>query len=863
MKKNIITLFIITMVYAANFLWAGTTGKIIGRVIDATNGNPLPGANISLEGNQQGAATDEDGFYLILNIRPGTYTVVAQMLGYREVIVSNVKVNLDLTTRLDYKLQPEALDLGEQITVTAERPLIRADVTSKLAVVDGEDITTMPVKNFGEVVASQAGITTDANGNFHFRGGRTNEVAYFIDGQPVENPIDKSFGGLIDNYAIQELQVMSGTFNAEYGSAMSGIVNIVTNEGGNKIRTKIEYTSSMLNQSPYRKANALAQDANPIYDKQNNLRLTYKESDGLEIVDPFLPFEGTFTGYLGGPIPGKIGNYFFSGEYKNENSWLPQGYNFTRSGFGKLTFPIGVNKFILSAQYSDINSQPYSHRYKYLPESRGQWEIGNRRYSLQYNHVFSERSYIILSASYLNNKSLFKVGDLHYSDYIFPESDENLEFVINGNNKSYSDFKSSTFNLKGDWLFQWGSHNEFKSGFELNQYKLDVFGYTNEGNNADEFFLNQYKKEPVTASLYVQDKIEYLFFIINLGLRGDYVDVKAEAYQDIENPLNGLEETESEFKLSPRLGLAYPISENTVFHFSYGHFFQFPNFQQIYSNLQFLNVEQLSKAKFALVANPKVKSQKTIAYEFGVSQKIGNNYALTMAAYSRDITDLLGTIYVETLYRYAIFTNNDFARIQGVDISLEKRMSNYWAAKLDYTYSVARGNEATPTEEAYNIFSGRPRSGKEFYLDFDRTHDIALNLSLRLPNKFGPALGGINPFQRLNLYVLTQFSSGLPYTPISDDRSKLFEKNSARMPWTNTVDVRLEKFFAASGFTFSVFLEVTNLFDRLNPLVVQPRTGKVWDDGKSHLFGTGEDSMHNPSDVGPPRIVKMGVSLAL
>ncbi|MFQ5583451.1 MAG: hypothetical protein ACE5GL_03335, partial [Calditrichia bacterium] len=104
------------------------------------------------------------------------------------------------------------------------------------------------------------------------------------------------------------------------------------------------------------------------------------------------------------------------------------------------------------------------------------------------------------------------------------------------------------------------------------------------------------------------------------------------------------------------------------------------------------------------------------------------------------------------------------------------------------------------------------------------------------------------------------FSSGLPYTPISDDRTKLFEKNSARMPWTNTVDVRLEKFFPLRTFTFSLFLQVTNLFDRLNPLIVQPRTGKVWDDGKSRLFGSGKDFRHDPGDVGPPRIVKLGLS---
>ncbi len=190
-------------------------------------------------------------------------------------------------------------------------------------------------------------------------------------------------------------------------------------------------------------------------------------------------------------------------------------------------------------------------------------------------------------------------------------------------------------------------------------------------------------------------------------------------------------------------------------------------------------------------------------------------------------------------------------------------MTNYWAAKIDYTYSIARGNEASPLEEAYNIFTGQELSVKEFFLDFDRRHDFAINLTSRLPEGYGPELLGFKPFSNFSTSILAQFSSGLPYTPRSDDQTKMFEKNSARMPWTKTVDIRIEKFIPASYFTFSVFAEVTNLFDWLNPLIVQSRTGKVWDDGESTLFGSGEDYKHNPSHVGPPRIIKLGATVAL
>lgn len=842
---------------------AGTRGKIAGVIVDQKTNEPILGANIYLKGTELGAATDQDGYYVVLNILPGTYTLVVEYLGYQTQRVENLEVISNLTTEVNFELNPSPLESDEAVTVLAQKPLIRPDVTSKIAVVDGREITTMPVDNINEVIANQAGITTDAQGNLHLRGGRTNELIYLVDGQPVENPLDKSFGGLIDNYAIRELQVLSGTFNAEYGSAMSGIINIVTNEGSDRIRAKVEYTSPMINSSPYRTTDALVPDANPIFDRQNNRRLRYRETDALDAIDPFYPNEGNFTGFISGPFPKGLGSYFFSGEYKNENSWLPHGYNFTRSGFGKVTFPVGSGKLIASLQYSDQQSQAYSHQFKYLPENQGHWENESKRYALRYDHTFSKKSYLTLKASVLDFKSLYAVDDLYYSEYVFPELDENLEFVVQGNSKRYADFKSFTYNVKGDWLYQLNRNHEFKSGFEYNLYDLDVFDYSNEGNNPEDFFLNEFQNKPLTASAYLQDKIEYKSIIINAGFRGDYVDTKGESFRNIENPESGLVASEPEFKLSPRLGMAYPVSENSVLHFSYGHFLQFPNFQEIYSNLQFLNPSILETATFALIGNPNVKSMKTIAYEFGLAQKLSDHYALNVTAYSKDISDLLGTLDVRTgEYAYVMFVNNDFARIQGVDVSLEKRMRNYWSAKLDYTYSVARGNESTPTEEAYNVFEGRERSVKEFYLDFDRRHDIALTLSLALPPKFGPEILGISPLERLNLYVLGEFSSGLPYTPISDDLTKRFEKNSGRMPWTNTVDVRLEKFVPFYGSTFSIFLEVTNLFDRLNPLRVQPRTGEVWDDGKSTLFGSGQDYKHNPADVGAPRIIKLGLSIA-
>ena len=161
---------------------------------------------------------------------------------------------VDLTTNVDFSIEPTTIDLGETVVV-GQRPIIEKDVTSKMSIISSDEINNMPVANFQEVLTTKAGFTTDADGNIHVRGGRTGEIAYMVDGMYVEDPLYGGFNSMVNKDAIEEMMVLSGTFNAEYGNAMSSVVNIVTKEGGETFKGKFEYTSPMINQSPYRKSN--------------------------------------------------------------------------------------------------------------------------------------------------------------------------------------------------------------------------------------------------------------------------------------------------------------------------------------------------------------------------------------------------------------------------------------------------------------------------------------------------------------------------------------------------------------------------------------------------------------------------------
>ena len=232
--------FILCLIFL-QVIFAGTTGKISGKVVDENN-QPLIGCNIVVKGTSIGAATNIKGEYFILNIPPGKYDLTASMIGYGTVTVEGTLVMVDLTAKTNFFLKPETIE-GDVITVTAEKPTVRLDQTSMSAVVSSEDIENLPVTDVGDVIELQAGIVRDPNGGFHVRGGRSSEVSFWVDGVATTDSYDGSSGLEIENAGIQEVQVISGTFNAEYGQAMSGIVNVVTKDGGLNYQGNLDFFS--------------------------------------------------------------------------------------------------------------------------------------------------------------------------------------------------------------------------------------------------------------------------------------------------------------------------------------------------------------------------------------------------------------------------------------------------------------------------------------------------------------------------------------------------------------------------------------------------------------------------------------------
>jgi outer membrane receptor protein involved in Fe transport len=296
-------LLLIILFFPVQFVFAETTGKLTGIITDAATGEGLAGVNVVIEGTTLGASSDLDGYYMSINIPPGKYDVSFYYVGYATVKVTNLVISIDRTTRQNISMNPETLT-SETIVVEAVRPAIEFDRTHSAAIVNTETIDLMPVTELEEVIALQPSVVR-SGGELHFRGGRSREVAYLVDGIPVSNSYSQDGGNniTVENAMVEEIEVISGTFNAEYGWAQSGVVNIVTKRVTDRFRGTLQiYAGEWLS-------------------NKTDIYL------GVDDYNPLAEKDVQFT--LSGPILSQKLGLLVSGRYNNKESlgWYERRYN--------------------------------------------------------------------------------------------------------------------------------------------------------------------------------------------------------------------------------------------------------------------------------------------------------------------------------------------------------------------------------------------------------------------------------------------------------------------------------------------------------------------------------------------------------
>ncbi len=909
--------------------YAGVTGKIAGKLIDTQTRQPIPGVNIMLEGTTMGTVSDVDGNYTILNIDVGTYTVRASIVGYTVMRIENVRVSMDLTTRADFALRSQLLEVSDAITVIAKRPMIQKDEVATKHFISSEEIELQPVDSFQEIARNQAGVV----GN-HFRGGRGGDVLVLIDGIPVRDPAGEyagSMGGFtsdVPKYGIEELEVSLGGFSAEYGNVQSGVLNLAMREGAQKYSGKIRATTTDF--------------GSPSLNTKLNRKIYEFMLSGPELINNF------FLPVLGLKAPGTV-SFSLSGELTDQDhGWYPNQYVYDRTLQGKLTWRISPNyKITYGTLYNQNDWDSYSfwaskygpgaeyqaneykyvenanlYHYLYVPDpaqyrnqqgltsaasgifndksydSTTVFYVGGmldyltdneKRSNVNYliwTHAINPRTYYEVRAQHFFSNYSYAVPDNEDRDNdgdtkeklvwntsqagphpIYRERENNLWWV-RGDDPYYLYQASWTRSLKADLVSQITHNHLLKGGVEFYHHRTKVENISWTLN-----LLTQRKdiwdRDAFDFGAYLQDKVEFEGIIALVGLRydafnpnglgdpiyfpGNFAEPFSELIGDVPVLIDP-QQPSIKHQLSPRIGISHPITERDVIHYTYGHYFQRPDLYWLFRNNKYQALTKVGNN----IGNPDLKPEKTVAYEIGLEHQFNEDLKGTVTGYYKDISNLVDWMkYVGRTIQgieLNVFTNADYGNAKGLEFTLSKRVGRYWGGHVNYTYSVAKGRSSDPWG-GYGSFTDAKRMN---ILNYDQTHTVNANVTLRTPKEFGPTMIGMKPLANWQSNIQFFYGSGLPYSSYGTGKV-----NDMRLPWTSATDLKLLRQVRWANLGFDLFVDIFNVFNRKNVGYIGSAQYYELTGDPSILMKdvSGEDYIRNPAVWSPGRHVRAGFAI--
>jgi hypothetical protein len=909
---RILSLSILGTFLIGSLLFA-QTGRIQGTVTDVETNEPLIGVNVIIEGTVMGAATNIEGYYSIINVPPGEHILRFSMIGYDPVRVENVRVSINQTTDIDVQLRSSAFELGE-VVIIAQRPIVERDVSASTVNLSAAEVQNLPVVDISSVVGLQAGIQ-----GLTVRGANTtfDPVAFMVDGLTLRDERDNQPYTNISFTSVEEIQIQTGGFNAEYGNVRSGIINVVTREG-----RRDRYTLDVLvRQRPPgpKHFGAPANDPNsywirPYVDDEVAWTGTkngawdqfqqrqYPEFEGwikitedlrsagvmditpeaaqqiflwrhrkpLEITRPDEDIDVSF----GGPLPlvsEFLGNARFHASWKQTREMLViplhtdsyEDYN----AHAKITSDIGPGmKLMVQGMYgkqwgtNDNNlGQPgifrsasdiggVLNRVSYIdarifttdywaPTTVIRTMIGGKFTHALSSNTFYEATLEYFNTEYDTNPGRMRNYDLAYevagvmvdeAPYGFSPLPHNVigSGMRMGVGMSNSRDSTTVVNLSGkfDITSQFNRYNQVKAGFE--------FVYTDHNINyaqVDEYlpsgrYESRWRNFPLRGGLYVQNKTEFQGMIANLGVRIDYYSAQGDWY--VYDPFDrglanapGLdtllakEPTDKIVHVSPRLGVSFPVTEDSKLYFNYGHFRQMPRSDDVFQIRRFSDTNALAR-----IGDPNNPLQQTVAYELGYEHNLFDMFLLRVAGYYRDIglqPRLTSFLSRDGVINYSRYLPNNYRDVRGFEITLTKRVGRWMSGFVNYTYSVVTFGNFGLANYYENPAEQRryERTTEAHYQSRPVPEPYArANFDFYTPVDFGPEFAGMKPLGDWRLNLLGSWSSGRWFTWTGGANIPGISNNVQWVDYYN-LNMRISKNFRLMGAQIQFFADITNVLN--------------------------------------------------
>lgn len=578
----------------AIFLWlnpvvAQNVGKIAGTITEAANGNPLPGANVLITGTRMGAAADANGEYFILNVPPGKYDLRANMIGFEATVVVQVIVNAGRTTNIDFKLVQEVLE-GEEVIVQAVRPDVELDKTSTSAIVRFDEVQTLPgIRDIGDVISLAADVSDG-----HFRGGRVGEEYYMLQGMSIVNPLDRSSAFLPIMSGVEEVEVITSGFGAQYGNAQSGVVNISMKEGDPQVwRSRIEsrmrapgkkhfgpsvfdpnandYIRLLLDEQVWLTGDPSADQVQPYYGSMaSGLTSSFAGDTLVQLAVAQALWQQTrrdigrtyggdidysLEAATGGPINNRMRMFMALRSNRQMPVFPTERWNAEYQAMGNIVADLGAATTLrLSGGFTHLGDNVFPSDNSVGGYQRWLWDriTGvrarkrvNTQLGARFTRTLSPSTYyeLKLNSLFTNNRlgatpvpdALPESVDFNWvvGTISYPNNNSPDRLSYQAGYDTFTEEKTRTISFDGALTSQLTNAHLFNAGAQVNSYLIDVSNFLSVRSSRQ---LERYTAHPFEAAAYVQDKMEFEGLIANVGLRFDMWYSGVDYYPDLYTP---------------------------------------------------------------------------------------------------------------------------------------------------------------------------------------------------------------------------------------------------------------------------------------------------------------------------------------
>ena len=865
----------------------GAVGAIEGKVTDG-NGQPLAFANVVVVGTPWGAMSNDDGTFSIKNIPQGQYAVRVLMMGYEERTIDAVNVTPGGTVTANFTIAEEAVGTLQEVEIVAKREVIKTKRTDTSHDVTSKDLESLPVNEIAEAVGLKAGVIA-RGGELHFRGGRAGEINVTVDGVAVKDPL-LGGGAALATLAVESTEAILGGLDAEYGNAQSGVINYKTKEGGREFEGELYYLTDDYGQP------------DNTFDNLDRLFVGVGGPSPIKDLTYYVSAEGTYSDDYPKTTRTRsrrnILNFISVGDRKNNQLRMQTKLAYKPGANYKITGEIIRNQS-RSDRYYHMWSRPgYVQQFRDTTQTgevvvrAGRWaptqvdstyvwynpadhtptiKNGFTQMKVVWNHTINSNSHYTMKFSRnhftldsrVQGKRAWEYNGVRQNDLWFNYTDRVSEdwFVIAGDYPTLAERNTKVYTFRGDYTHRYKNHT-FKSGVEASYNDMAYFQVDRpfQTNALGEIggTRTKYHYYNPEGAFYVQDRWEHEGMVLNIGVRYDIFSVGQQlAISEVRERVKQ--------QMSPRIGIAYPISDRDVFSFHYGRFYQIPERQYLFDNRNALDGR--------VQGNPNLTNETTVSYQAGIQHLFNETISGQFSVYYKDIFGLLTTednASFGTVGTVSQYVNKDYASARGFEATLTRRFANNFAGELNYGFGTATGVASDPNAAVEQNFAYLPIS--EQPLDWDVRHTFRVSSRFAEPGSWSASL-------------IWAYESGFPYTPYGRDTRQLEPEtiNSRRLPSTTSLDIQAEKYYTVWGQRFKVFLQSRNVLDAKNITALSPgnwplppgRSGTDYqtyftETGKAGGAYIGEDvdgdgrgdwiPLDDPRVFGDPRNIRMGLS---